>query len=134
METAIVEQSAFNECKRLLTILHRKHIRIDVMTRNRASWRGLYFRQSLSLLMFLAFPFALASAARTGTTVFRIIGGLYVALFLYCGYLLDSWRCPQCGMRFLRKGESGVVMPFRNRCANCQLRLGSEVEDRHLAR
>ena len=53
------------------------------MTRNRATWRGLYLRQSMSLLMFLAFPIVLASAARMGTTFFRIMGGVYGALFLY---------------------------------------------------
>ncbi len=81
--------------------------------------------------MFLGFPVVLGSAARMGTTVFRVVGAVYGALFLFSGYLLDSWRCPQCGMRFLRKGEYGVVMPFRERCANCQFRLGRELKDRH---
>lgn len=100
------------------------------MSRNRTLWRGLYLRQSLSLLMFLASPFAPTPAFRMGTTVFRVVSGLYVAIFIYSGYLLDSWRCPRCGMRFLRERENGMVTPFRLRCANCRVRLGDELKDR----
>ena len=43
---------------------------------------------------------------------------------LYTGHLIDNWPCPQCKMRFHRKGEHGVVAVFRMRCANCGLKRG----------
>ena len=91
----------------------------------KSDWNGFYTREIIVFAMFFLFiPVGGGASKLLGKNALLPVMLVWGAAWLRAGFLLNTWRCPNCRKRYLKDERTTISMPFRLHCANCGVSLG----------